>query len=441
MENDESGYEMSEYYVLEVEEQTEESVNNKSRKRGKYFDSYTEEDVLIAIKEIEENNMTAYTAAKKFHIPKTTLFNRLNGKSSSQHGKSQVLSPELEQEVVEWLIRCGKMGDPRTKEELMKAVSELAKLSPDEHNRFKNKFPSSFWLQSFMNRHPEVTFRTPSTIAKASAAVSKSNIMNFFNTFVRWLDDNNFRHVFNDPKQVGNGDETGFLLSPVPQRVLAAKGQKQVYRKATADPKAQVSVMFNFLASGDFLPPQLILKKSVNKMKVAQAAGEIEYFISQTENGWQTKESFFDYVKKDFVKQLDKLGVIRRPDYPFFYLLDGHVSHTSFELYKWCFENNIYIVKFFPNATHILQMADVAMNGPGKSAYMKEVQNWKREKAEDDHQPLNHCDFVKILKKATDKVMKPEAIQKGFKVTGICPLDAQNLQLDRCIGAENVNSE
>jgi hypothetical protein len=441
MENEENINETGESFVFEVVDYIEESVNNQSKKRGKYFNSYTEEDVEIAIKEIEGNKMTAYTAAKKFHIPKTTLLNRFKGKFSSQHGKLQILSPEVEQEVVEWLIRCSKMGDPRTKDDLMKAVSELAKFSPDEHNRFKNDFPSSFWLQSFMKRHPEVKFRKPSTLSKASATVSKSNIMHFFNTFVAWLDENNFRHVFADPKQVGNGDETGFLLSPVPQRVLAAKGQKQVYRQATADPKAQVSVMFNFLASGDFLPPQLILKNSVNAVKVAQGAGEIEYYISQTENGWQTKDSFFDYVKKDFVKQLDKLGVIRRPDYPFFYLLDGHVSHTSFELYKWCFENNIYIIKFFPNATHILQMADVAMNGPGKSAYMKEVQNWKREKAEDDHQPLNHCDFVKILKKATDKVMKPEAIQKGFKVTGICPLDVRNLQLDRCIGAENINGK
>jgi hypothetical protein len=441
MESDKNVNETSEDYSPEVEEYIEESVSTTAKKRGKYFKSYTEEDVEIAIKEIQGNETSIYKAANKFQIPKSTLMDRLKGKSSSQHGKSQILSPELEQEVVEWLIRCGKMGDPRTKDELMKAVSELAKLSPDEHNRFKNEFPSSFWLQLFMKRHPEVKFRTPSTISKASAAVSKSNIMNFFNTFVGWLDENNFRHVFADPKQVGNGDETGFLLSPVPQRVLAAKGQKQVYRQATADPKAQVSVMFNFLASGDFLPPQLILKNSVNRVKVAKAAGESEYFISQTQNGWQTQESFFDYVKKDFVKQLDKLGVIRRPDYPFFYLLDGHVSHTSFELYKWCFENNIYIVKFFPNATHILQMADVAMNGPGKSTYQKEVQNWMREKAEDDHQPLNHCDFVKILKKVTDKVMKPEAIQKGFKVTGICPLDAQNLQLGRCIGAENINSK
>ena len=165
------------------------------------------------------------------------------------------------------------MGDPRTKEDVLNAASDLAKLSPDEHNHFKNEIPSSFWFTGFMKRHPNLTFRTPSTVTKASANVSPSDILNFFRTFCEWLDDNNFRHVFDDPKQVGNGDESGFQLNPTPGKFLAALGASHVYRRATGEPKAQVSVMFNFLASGHVLPPQLILKKSVNAVKVAQAAG------------------------------------------------------------------------------------------------------------------------------------------------------------------------
>lgn len=244
-----------------------------AHKRGKYFKSYTEEDIQKAIKEVQENKVSVYRAAKNFQIPEMTLSDRLKGKSSSSHGKSPVLSAAIEEEIAEWILRCAMMGDPRSKDDVLNAASELAKLSPDDHNRFKNEIPSSFWFTGFMKRHPNLTFRTPSAISKASANVSSSDILNSFLTFGGWLDDNNFRHVFDDPKQVGNGDESGFKLDPSPGKFLAALGASHVYRRATGEPKSQVSVMFNFLASGAVLPPQLILKKSVNAVKVAQAAG------------------------------------------------------------------------------------------------------------------------------------------------------------------------
>ena len=52
-----------------------------------------------------------------------------------------------------------------------------------------------------------------------------------------------------------------------------------------------------------------------------------------------------------------------------------------------------------------------------------------------DNKPLTHCDFVQLLKKVIDR-MTPDQIKNGFKKTGIWPLNAENLQLDRCIGAE-----
>ena len=82
-------------------------------------------------------------------------------------------------------------------------------------------------------------------------------------------------------------------------------------------------------------------------------------------------------------------------------------------------------------------MADVAMFGPGKASWGKEVENWNRES---QNQQLTHCNFVKILKKVTER-MTPEKIQDGFKKTGIWPLDATALQLDRCIGLSQQPSK
>jgi hypothetical protein len=256
--------------VQEIE--TQEPVTEKTLKiRRKNFTTYTENDILEAIAMIQTNEFNIMQAAKKFRIPKSTLYERFKGISSNQHGKSPILSAEIEKELALWIIRCAAIGDPRTKDELLNAASELAKFSPDEQKQFKNKLPSSCWLKGFMKRNPEVSFRAPSTVTKAAANVSKSDILKFHREFNKWLDDNNFRHVYENPKQVGNGDESGFELNPVPPKVLAQTGQKQVYRRAVGNPKEQVSVMCNFLASGHVLPHQLILKKSVNQVKVAYA--------------------------------------------------------------------------------------------------------------------------------------------------------------------------
>ena len=265
-----------------AESESAEKINKTEiKKRGKYYASYTEDDLQTAIDDVRNNKTTIYSAAKRFKIPFQSLSNRIKEKSSSNHGKSTVLSADLEKELCEWILHCAKIGFPRTKDELLNAAAELALLSPNENNNFKNVLPTSSWVKAFMQRHPQLSFRTPSTVTKAAANVTSSDILNFFNTIVSWLKDENLLEVFQNPKQVGNGDESGFALNPAQAKILAGTGSKQVYRRATANPKEQVSVMYNFLASGDVLPPQLILKKSVNSVAVAYSAGgESLHFIS-----------------------------------------------------------------------------------------------------------------------------------------------------------------
>jgi hypothetical protein len=262
----------SEESTYQLDDIVEEIEICKPASKKKYFSTYSEINMQEAIAEIQSKKINIRQAAKKFQVPKSTLHNRLTGNSSNQHGKLPLLSAEIESELADWIIRCAKIGDPRTKDELLNAASDLAKLSPDEHKHFKNELPSSSWLNGFLKRNKQLSFRTPSTVTKAAANVSQSDILKFFNTFNTWLDENNFRQVFENPLQVGNGDESGFELNPVPSKVLAECGQKQVYCRAVGNPKEQVSVMCNFLASGDVLPHQLILKKTVNQIKVAYAA-------------------------------------------------------------------------------------------------------------------------------------------------------------------------
>lgn len=248
-----------------------------AKERGKYFQSYTNQDLLAAIDEVKNKKMTISSISKQFNIPKTTIFNRIKGLTTSDHGKKQVLDPETERKLVEWIVLCAKMGDPRTKDQLLQAAAECSKLVCKKSKGFKNELPTSKWLSCFIKRNPAVSFRTPSSLSRASANVSKQDIINFIENFKLQLEDmlgENLQTLLKDPSAWGNCDETGFELNPVPPKVLAKKGAKNVYRVETAKPKERISVMFTFLADGRCFTPQLILKKSLSTIAdIAFASG------------------------------------------------------------------------------------------------------------------------------------------------------------------------
>lgn len=257
------------------------SVNNQCEKMGKkttnkkikrkYFQTYSEADMINAILQVNNENKSLNSVAKSFGIPQKTLYNRIKLNTSNVHGKSTLLSHEIECEIVQWIKDCAKMGDPRTKEDVLRAAAELSMLSEDESKHFKNVLPSSRWMSGFLKRHPDVSFRTPSSVTRAAANVTKEDIVKFIVDLRHYIEEN-YPSVLDDPMAWGNSDETNFELNPVPSNVLAKKGAKNVYRVETAKPKENISVLYTFLASGVALNPQLILKKVESERTIQDMA-------------------------------------------------------------------------------------------------------------------------------------------------------------------------
>ena len=254
--------------ILNDEFNQETSESEKTR--GKY-QKYSQESLTQALNDIKGNKLTVYAAAKINAVPISTLMSRLTNVSVNKNGREPTLSIKAEENLAEWLIKCAEIGDPRTRDELM---STAGKLATTEDKTFKNNTPSSQWLKGFLKRNPNISFRTPSTISRASANVSSNDILNYIVGVQSYLEKIGKLHLLDDPTAWGNSDETGIDLNPVPSQVLAQKGGKNVYRVETAKPKERVSVMYTFLASGDMLTPQLILKESISTIAdVAFACG------------------------------------------------------------------------------------------------------------------------------------------------------------------------
>jgi transposase-like protein len=269
---------------MEFNSESEDEIENRvtQQKIKKNYRNYSKESLQQALNEIKNEKTSIYTAAKKYSIPSATLFKRLKNGNLKKSGRSSVLSADIEKELADWLITSAQLGDPKTTEELLSAAAELAKLSPDEKKHFKSEIPSRTWLKGFLSRNPRVSFRTPSTVSRASANVSAKDIINYINGVHNYLEKKNLLHVLNEPTAWGNSDETGIELNAVPRTVLAAKGAKNVYRVETARPKERVSVMYTFLASGEMLTPQMILKESTSTITdIAFACGGKEIFFNK----------------------------------------------------------------------------------------------------------------------------------------------------------------
>lgn len=110
--------------------------------------------------------------------------------------------------------------------------------------------------------------------------------------------------------------------------------------------------------------------------------------------------------------------------------MDGHRSHMTQEISKFCDDNGIVLISLLPNSTHILQPADVSVFKPLKAGWVSEVRTWKFENFPKD---VTRYTFGSILKLVFDKYATEATIKNGFRKTGLYPFDENNVDFTKCI--------
>lgn len=140
-------------------------------------------------------------------------------------------------------------------------------------------------------------------------------------------------------------------------------------------------------------------------------------------------ESFYHYV----TEHLNPRWIEMKLERPLVLTVDGYSGHHSYKLFNWCHENEVILIILYPNSTHILQVCDVAMFSPIKCKYTELHQEWKIQNPE---KIFNEVEFVKVLKRVNNEVIKKESIVNGWRATGLQPFDFNNVKLDRLIGVK-----
>jgi hypothetical protein len=91
--------------------------------------------------------------------------------------------------------------------------------------------------------------------------------------------------------------------------------------------------------------------------------------IGVSDTGWMKMDVMSDYIENIIYPYLKNIGT----SFPVILFLDGHSTHLSYKLSSLRVKLQIILICLYPNATPIMQPADVAAFKPIKNGWKKRL--------------------------------------------------------------------
>ena len=134
--------------------------------------------------------MSIHHAAEFYGIPKSTICDKLNGRTpmGQKKGLPTKLSPELENRNEKWIIHMARIGYGQTRTDILDKVEELLSKLNVKKMFGDNNRPSIKWYTMFMARHPDLRMRMTSPLSPARYDVSFDNFEYWFNELKDYLE-------------------------------------------------------------------------------------------------------------------------------------------------------------------------------------------------------------------------------------------------------------
>lgn len=348
------------------------------------------------------------------------LANKVTGKSplARKMGPATMLTKEEEERICQWVYESAAAGFPITHEQLLFSIQKYLNDLKRNCKFFKaNNKPGKTFLKHFMKRNKGIASRTSQNLTCSRAAVNEEAIREWFGKVGDKLKEKGWANILLDPNRVFNCDETAFMLAPKTPKVLAKKGDKNVYQHVNADDKECLTVLVTGNAASTFASTTIIYpyKRMPAEISDNFPSG---WGLGKTDSDWMTCEAFFEFIADIFFPWLSSQNLML----PVILFVDGHKSHLSYQYSQFCHEKGIVLIPLFPNATHLLQPLDVAVFKPLKVAWRKRVHMWRIEKiqSEEGH-ALKKKDFAKLLKEVMEESLTPSILVNGFRKCGLVP--------------------
>ena len=228
------------------------------------YGSWREEDMEKAIFTYRNSDIGLNAVCLKYGIPKPTIKRYVEHKnvfandSTKRFGRCSNLPPEIENELVEHVLKLELCMAGINSKDLRRLAFEIAE---------KNKIPHQFnknlgnagkkWYYQFMKLHPWLSLRLPEPTSMARATgFCREKVELFFNKLTELVDNYNITADL-----IYNVDETGVSTVQKPMKVLALKGKHQVGGVISCERGSNTTGVCCMNAAGSFVPPMLIFKR------------------------------------------------------------------------------------------------------------------------------------------------------------------------------------
>lgn len=154
--------------------------SNYHRKPGsrRYVD-YTKDELKECLAAVKSKMLTQRAAAKKYHIPRSTIKNKLRGKYLNKPGRPTVFTEEEEMVFVANITALSEYGFPLTDFDLKMIIRDYLASQGRTVNQFSNNVPGKDWMKGFLIRHKSLSKRLANNIKRVRAQVSEEIILKF----------------------------------------------------------------------------------------------------------------------------------------------------------------------------------------------------------------------------------------------------------------------
>ena len=339
---------------------------------------YSTESMDSSLKEVREGRLTCNAASKTYNVPRTTLRDKVAGKSPEKRrmGPSPVLTKAEEDSLAAFCIKLLKCGFPINRDDLMDIVQRVIK-DDGRKNPFTEDRPGKYWFYGFMQRNPQLTERLPERLTGGRATVTELQIRKWFTDIqVYIVQEEGAGDILINPQRVFNFDESQFLLAKKKGTVLGPVNYKSFLEVSKENDKEGLTVLMGYSADGSLAPPMIVYAYKQNiPYDIIEAVGSVDpsWALGKSESGWMTTLTFFDYISQVFNPWLMEQQVQK----PVLVFAGGHKSHLSPETCDFCASNGIFLVALYPNFTHMLQPLDVSVFKSLKGLWEKAKHKWK----------------------------------------------------------------
>lgn len=310
-----------------------------SDKKRRKWDSISMKKAIDAVKNKE---MGYLKASRIFKVPKSTLENYLKNnkvKEDINLGRRTTLPKDIENDLVEHCLLMEKNFFGLTLSDVKRLAYQLATRNNIPHPFSTDKGSAGKkWLKGFLNRHTNLSIRTPRGVSSARVkGFTEDNVKCFFEILEPVLKTVNF-----DPHKIYNVDETGVTnVQHKTSKVISLKGKRQIGSLTAAERGSLVTLVTCMNAAGRFIPPLFVFPRKNMKQELMDGA-PAGSFARCHPSGW-IQENFFTDWLKHFIK-----FVKPSKDDPVVLILDGHYSHTrNIDVINIARDNHIAIVCLF----------------------------------------------------------------------------------------------